>query len=126
MSSSRRSGACLRCCLVIFAVSSALCVSGPALYWRFNKGFGGDSTKDSSSLSCAPCICNCPPPLSLEKIAPGEISCSLVASSSSRSGCSAFFFFFNFYFSGTEENPSVVFEEFTSLLDFGEIYFWIS
>lgn len=66
---SRRSGACLRCCLVIFAVVSALAVCGPALYWRFKKALQlGDS-----KTSCAPCICDCPPPLSLLKIAPGII-----------------------------------------------------
>lgn len=66
---SRRSGACLRCCLVIFAVVSALAVCGPALYWRFKKAFQlGDS-----KISCPPCICDCPPPLSLLKIAPGIV-----------------------------------------------------
>ncbi|KAF5788181.1 hypothetical protein HanRHA438_Chr10g0473601 [Helianthus annuus] len=64
----RRSGSCLRCCLVIFAVISALCVSGPALYWRIKKGF---NLKSSSSISCSPCVCDCPPPLSLLKLAPG-------------------------------------------------------
>ncbi|KAG0466977.1 hypothetical protein HPP92_018557 [Vanilla planifolia] len=34
----RGSAGCLRCLIVIFAVASALCVSGPALYWRFKKG----------------------------------------------------------------------------------------
>ncbi|CAK9168823.1 unnamed protein product [Ilex paraguariensis] len=63
---SRRSGTCLRCCLVVFAVVSALCVSGPALYWKFKKGLRLRAT----SLSCSPCICDCPPPLSLLKIAP--------------------------------------------------------
>ena len=64
---SRRSGTCLRLCLVIFAVVSALGVCGPALYWRFKKTLRlGDSKS-----SCPPCICDCPPPLSLLKIAPG-------------------------------------------------------
>ncbi|KAJ6819470.1 uncharacterized protein M6B38_402315 [Iris pallida] len=76
MSSSRRSGACVRCCLVIFAVASALCVSGPALYWRFNKGFR-DKASSSSSPSCPPCVCDCPPPLSLQKIAPGLVNLSV-------------------------------------------------
>ncbi|XVF89243.1 hypothetical protein PTKIN_Ptkin19aG0114400 [Pterospermum kingtungense] len=63
---SRRSGTCLRLCLVIFAVVSALGVCGPALYWRFKKTLRlGDSKS-----SCPPCICDCPPPLSLLKIAP--------------------------------------------------------
>uniref|UniRef100_A0A2P2IH47 Uncharacterized protein n=1 Tax=Rhizophora mucronata TaxID=61149 RepID=A0A2P2IH47_RHIMU len=65
---SRRSGTCLRCCLVIFAVISALGVCGPALYWRFKKSFGFSVPKASS---CPPCTCDCPPPLSLLKIAPG-------------------------------------------------------
>ncbi|CAK9326531.1 unnamed protein product [Citrullus colocynthis] len=70
---SRRSGACLRCCLVIFAVVSALAVCGPALYWRFKKAFQlGDS-----KASCPPCICDCPPPLSLLKISPGLANLSV-------------------------------------------------
>lgn len=64
---SRRSGACLRCCLVVFAVVSALCVSGPALYWKFKKGL----KHTGASSVCSPCVCDCPPPLSLIKIAPG-------------------------------------------------------
>ncbi|KVH93707.1 Protein of unknown function DUF1068 [Cynara cardunculus var. scolymus] len=71
---SRRSGSCLRCCLVIFAVISALCVSGPALYWRLKKGF---NLKGGSSISCTPCICDCPPPLSLLKLAPGLANLSI-------------------------------------------------
>ena len=65
---SRRSGSCVRCCLVVFAVVSALCVSGPAWYWRLKKAM---ASGDKVSSSCAPCICDCPPPLSLLKIAPG-------------------------------------------------------
>ncbi|XP_072989405.1 uncharacterized protein [Typha latifolia] len=72
---SRRSGACVRCCLVVLAVTSALCVSGPALYWRYKKGFAG--TGRSRSTTCAPCICDCPPPLSLHNIAPGLINLSI-------------------------------------------------
>ncbi|XP_057495328.1 uncharacterized protein LOC130780373 [Actinidia eriantha] len=70
---SRRSGICLRCCLVVFAVVSALCVCGPALYWKFKKGLslGGPSP------ACTPCICDCPPPLSLLKIAPGLANLSV-------------------------------------------------
>ncbi|KAF5742069.1 hypothetical protein HS088_TW09G00108 [Tripterygium wilfordii] len=72
---SRRSGACLRCCLVIFAIVSALAVCGPALYWKFKKGvrLGGSA----SSSSCPPCICDCPPPLSLLKIVPGLANLSV-------------------------------------------------
>lgn len=65
---SRRSGNCVRCCLVIFAVVSALAVCGPALFWRFKKGV---SLGDNKS-SCPHCNCDCPPPLSLLKIAPGK------------------------------------------------------
>ncbi|KAJ9557911.1 hypothetical protein OSB04_012525 [Centaurea solstitialis] len=72
---SRRSGSCLRCCLVIFAVISALCVSGPALYWRLKKGFNFKPT--SSISSCSPCICDCPPPLSLLNLAPGLANLSI-------------------------------------------------
>ncbi|KAF5469553.1 hypothetical protein F2P56_013617 [Juglans regia] len=71
---SRRSGACfLRWCLVVFAVVSALGVCGPALYWRFKKTvrLGG------TTASCPPCICDCPPPLSLLKIAPGLVNLSI-------------------------------------------------
>ncbi|KAG0468629.1 hypothetical protein HPP92_017957 [Vanilla planifolia] len=67
----RGSAGCLRCLIVIFAVASALCVSGPALYWRFKKGVAGNS---ASSSGCAPCVCECPPPLSLQKIAPGLLN----------------------------------------------------
>ncbi|XP_008794328.1 uncharacterized protein LOC103710409 [Phoenix dactylifera] len=72
---SRRSGACVRCCLVLFAIASALSVSGPALYWRYKKRFSGISSYSSSS--CAPCVCDCPPPLSLHKITPGLINLSI-------------------------------------------------
>ncbi|MQL88175.1 hypothetical protein Taro_020736 [Colocasia esculenta] len=65
---SRRSGACVRCCLVAFAVASALYVSGPALYWRLKRGVKDGSP--ASPSSCLPCVCDCPPPLSLQKIAP--------------------------------------------------------
>lgn len=69
----RRSGGCLRCCLVVFAVVSALGVCGPALYWKLKKGvkFAG------SKLSCPPCVCDCPPPLSLLNIAPGLANLSV-------------------------------------------------
>ncbi|KAJ7979631.1 DUF1068 domain-containing protein [Quillaja saponaria] len=70
---SRRSGACLRCCLVVFAVVSALGVCGPAIYWRFKKGIRLGSAKSS----CPPCICDCPPPLSLLQIAPGLANLSV-------------------------------------------------
>uniref|UniRef100_A0A2P2IH48 Uncharacterized protein n=1 Tax=Rhizophora mucronata TaxID=61149 RepID=A0A2P2IH48_RHIMU len=77
---SRRSGTCLRCCLVIFAVISALGVCGPALYWRFKKSFGFSVPKASS---CPPCTCDCPPPLSLLKIAPGLANLSVTDCGSS-------------------------------------------
>ncbi|MFS8021301.1 hypothetical protein Hanom_Chr16g01425801 [Helianthus anomalus] len=51
----RRSGSCFWCCLVILAV--ALCVSGLALYWKLKGGF---DLKPTSSISCTPCICDCP------------------------------------------------------------------
>ncbi|CAN8326712.1 unnamed protein product [Cochlearia groenlandica] len=65
---SRRSGDCMRC-LVVFAVVSALVVCGPALYWKFNKGFVGSTRKSSVCPLCP--ACDCPPPLSLLQIAPG-------------------------------------------------------
>ncbi|KAI3844573.1 hypothetical protein MKW92_027530 [Papaver armeniacum] len=77
-SGSRRStgGACLRCCLVIFAVASALYVSAPALYWRF-KNLTANNSNNISPSSCSPCVCDCPPPLSLIKIAPGLVNLSV-------------------------------------------------
>ncbi|MBA0821023.1 hypothetical protein Goarm_017905, partial [Gossypium armourianum] len=57
---------CLRLCLVTFALISALAVCGPALYWRFKKTLKLGPSKSS----CPPCICDCPPPLSLVNIAP--------------------------------------------------------
>ncbi|KAI4379341.1 hypothetical protein MLD38_005655 [Melastoma candidum] len=65
---SRRSGTCLRLCLVIFAIVSALGVCGPAIYWKFKKDMKLEGY--SKSKSCPPCICDCPPPLSLLKISP--------------------------------------------------------
>ncbi|KAJ0091674.1 hypothetical protein Patl1_14722 [Pistacia atlantica] len=76
---SRRPGACLRCCLVIFAIVSALAVCGPALYWRFKKGV----LVAHSKSSCPPCVCDCPPPLSLLKIAPGLANLSVTDCGSS-------------------------------------------
>ncbi|XP_010548509.1 PREDICTED: uncharacterized protein LOC104819912 [Tarenaya hassleriana] len=70
----RRSGDCMRWCLVVFAVVSALAVCGPALYWKFNKGFSGSPRRSSV---CPPCVCNCPPPLSLLQIAPGLANLSV-------------------------------------------------
>ncbi|MCH87607.1 hypothetical protein A2U01_0008480 [Trifolium medium] len=63
------SGIWLRWCLVLFAMVSALGVCGPALYWRFKKGISL-RTNSHSKLSCPPCICDCPPPLSLFQVAP--------------------------------------------------------
>ena len=66
-----------RWCLVILAVASALGVSGPAFYWRYKKGFSSSPASTAavaaSSPSCPPCSCDCPAPLSLKSIAPGEL-----------------------------------------------------
>ncbi|KQK10915.1 hypothetical protein BRADI_2g57050v3 [Brachypodium distachyon] len=71
---------CGRWCLVILAVASALGVSGPALYWRYKKGFSSSvSAAAVSSPSCPPCTCDCPPPLSLRSIAPGLMNFSISA-----------------------------------------------
>ncbi|KAL6523442.1 hypothetical protein OROGR_017045 [Orobanche gracilis] len=70
---SRRSATCLRCCLVIFAVVSALCVSGPALYFKFKKGF----KSNGASASCPPCNCKCAPPESPFLIVPGLANLSV-------------------------------------------------
>ncbi|XP_054805475.1 uncharacterized protein LOC129308389 [Prosopis cineraria] len=70
---SRRSGACLRCCLVVFAVVSALAVCGPTLYGTFKNTW----KLDNSKISCPPCVCDCPPPLSLLHIAPGLANLSV-------------------------------------------------
>ncbi|XP_068653145.1 uncharacterized protein [Aristolochia californica] len=66
-------GLFLRCCLVVFAVASALYVSGPALFSKFKKGF----RFDGSAPSCGPCVCDCPAPLSLLTIAPGLVNLSI-------------------------------------------------
>lgn len=63
----------LRWCLVLFAMISALMVCGPALYWRFKNGI----TFNSKLSSCPPCICHCPPPLSLFQLAPGLANLSV-------------------------------------------------
>ncbi|KAK4265342.1 hypothetical protein QN277_026406 [Acacia crassicarpa] len=66
---SRRSGGCL----VVFAVVSALAVSGPVLYWRFKNSL----KLGHSKISCPPCVCDCPPPFSLQRIAPGLANLSV-------------------------------------------------
>ncbi|KAM3388011.1 hypothetical protein ACQJBY_010677 [Aegilops geniculata] len=71
--------ACGRWCLVILAVASALGVSGPALYWRYKKGFSSPAAAAVSAPSCPPCTCDCPPPLSLQSIAPGLMNFSISA-----------------------------------------------
>ncbi|GFP81696.1 hypothetical protein PHJA_000312900 [Phtheirospermum japonicum] len=71
---SRRSATWLRCCLVIFAVLSALCVCGPALYFKINKGL---KFKGVASDSCPPCNCKCAPPQPLFKIVPGLANLSI-------------------------------------------------
>ncbi|WJX25183.1 hypothetical protein P8452_14247 [Trifolium repens] len=55
---------------------SAFGVCGPALYWRFKKGISL-RTNSHSKLSCPPCICHCPPPLSLFQVAPGLANLSV-------------------------------------------------
>ncbi|WOK94031.1 hypothetical protein Cni_G02733 [Canna indica] len=79
LSASRPSGACIKCLLVTFAVASALYVSGPALFWKFQKGFVVAQALSSSATSsnCPPCVCDCPPPLSLDAIAPGLSNLSI-------------------------------------------------
>ncbi|CAI9098906.1 OLC1v1035637C1 [Oldenlandia corymbosa var. corymbosa] len=74
---SRRSGNCLRCCLVAFAVISALCVSGPAIYWKIKKSISLQNANASLRPTCTPCVCDCAPPLSLLKIAPGLANLSV-------------------------------------------------
>jgi hypothetical protein len=79
-SGARRTAACGRWCLVILAVASALGVSGPAFYWRYKKGFSSSPATpavSTSAPSCPPCTCDCPAPLSLKSIAPGELSDSV-------------------------------------------------
>ncbi|KAL6532742.1 hypothetical protein OROGR_013702 [Orobanche gracilis] len=62
-----RSGTWLRFSLVIFAVFSALCVSGPALFFTIKKGW---KLKGVSPF-CAPCTCHCTHPQSILEIVPG-------------------------------------------------------
>ncbi|KAL9231979.1 hypothetical protein vseg_007133 [Gypsophila vaccaria] len=60
---------CLRYCLLIVAIVVIVCVLGPTtLHWKVNKG---TMLGHGTSISCAPCVCDCPPPLSILKIAPG-------------------------------------------------------
>ncbi|CAN6448114.1 unnamed protein product [Victoria cruziana] len=73
MSSVLRSGACLRCCLLLAVGVLVLCVSGPALLWRLRKGLA----VARSAGGCPPCVCDCPPPESLLKIAPGLVNLSV-------------------------------------------------
>ncbi|CAA3032580.1 Hypothetical predicted protein [Olea europaea subsp. europaea] len=70
---SRRSATCLRCCLVMFAVVPARCVSGLALYWKFK----GDLKLKGISSSCPSCLCDCPSPQTLFQIAPGLVNLSV-------------------------------------------------
>ncbi|KAJ8452858.1 hypothetical protein Cgig2_014621 [Carnegiea gigantea] len=66
---SRQSGRiCLRCCLSLFAVALTVCLLGPALHWKLKKGTTLGHGR--SSISCPPCTCDCPPPLSILKIVP--------------------------------------------------------
>ena len=81
------SGGWLRGCLVVFAVVSALGVCGPALYWRFKNAITLRNSH-SSKLSCPPCLCDCPPPLSLFQLAPGNNNYLLLF----------FLFLFSFHF----------------------------
>ncbi|TKY73094.1 gamma-tubulin complex component 2 [Spatholobus suberectus] len=69
------SGGWLRGCLVVFAVVSALVVCGPALYWRFKNAIAVRNSHNK--LSCPPCLCDCPPPLSLFQLAPGLANLSV-------------------------------------------------
>ncbi|KAF9614278.1 hypothetical protein IFM89_017079 [Coptis chinensis] len=64
-------------CLVVFAITSALFVCGPALYWRFKQGLDLEIGEDVNSSSCSPCLCDCPPPLSLLNISPGLVNLSV-------------------------------------------------
>ncbi|XP_027338542.1 uncharacterized protein LOC113852461 [Abrus precatorius] len=71
------SGGWWRWCLVVFAVISALVVCGPALYWRFKNSITFPNSHSNSKLSCPPCLCHCPPPLSLFHLAPGLANLSV-------------------------------------------------
>ncbi|CAL5374435.1 unnamed protein product [Camellia sinensis] len=59
---------------VISSGVGSVCVCGPALYWKFKKGLRLGPT---FSPACTPCLCDCPPPLSLLKIAPGLANLSV-------------------------------------------------
>ncbi|XP_058114121.1 uncharacterized protein LOC131256997 [Magnolia sinica] len=77
-SSPSRREVVVRCCLVVFAVASALFVSGPALYWKFKKnGILRLSGGGNGPSSCGPCVCDCPPPLPLLNISPGLLNLSV-------------------------------------------------
>lgn len=73
----RSSGTWGKCCLVVFAIVSSLCVCGPALYWKLKKV----SISGSGAASACPlCDCDsqCPTPLPLFQIAPGRIDVLLI------------------------------------------------
>ncbi|CAA7033094.1 unnamed protein product [Microthlaspi erraticum] len=69
----RRSANCVRC-VVILSVVSALVVCGPAFYWKFQNASVGSARSNSI---CPPCVCDCPPPLSLLQISPGLANLSV-------------------------------------------------
>ncbi|XP_074288610.1 uncharacterized protein LOC141613768 [Silene latifolia] len=68
ISSRQSSGMCVRCCIMVVVFGLILYILGPTLHWKVNKGtmLGHDS-----AISCSPCICDCPPPLSILNIGPG-------------------------------------------------------
>ncbi|KAH6827478.1 alpha/beta-Hydrolases superfamily protein [Perilla frutescens var. hirtella] len=61
--------------IVALVAEKALCVCGPALYFKFKKGLKLQGV--SASTSCPPCICSCAPPQSLFKIVPGLANLSV-------------------------------------------------
>uniref|UniRef100_A0A803MBZ5 Uncharacterized protein n=1 Tax=Chenopodium quinoa TaxID=63459 RepID=A0A803MBZ5_CHEQI len=58
---------CIEECLVEVELLEEVSIFGPALYWKVNKG---TKLGHHTSSNCPPCICDCPPPLSILKIVP--------------------------------------------------------
>ncbi|XP_021865851.2 uncharacterized protein [Spinacia oleracea] len=73
ISLSRNSGNCVRNSLVGFGIALTVLIIGLSLYWKGSKL----GHHPSYSSNCSPCICDCPPPLSILNIAPGFVNLSI-------------------------------------------------
>ncbi|PWA82174.1 hypothetical protein CTI12_AA180330 [Artemisia annua] len=71
----RRSSSYLKTCLITIALVSAFCLFAPTLYSKLKTNF--NIKPNTASITCNPCICDCPPPLSLLNLAPGLVNLSV-------------------------------------------------